>query len=105
VPADDNPYVVAQSPIAPSSEEAVRRSANLAAIMAGVALLVISLAAPVAAYFGHKALAGIKRDGVGEQHRGAAMVGVVFGWIMVLVLVLVDIPQTVKDFQHLVRRP
>jgi hypothetical protein len=81
----------------------VRRNANVAVVMAAIAFLAITLTAPLAVYYGHKALRSIKRDRVGLQHRGAALVGVVFGWFLVAVLLLADIPMTVKAALELSR--
>ena len=56
----------------------------------GVAgLLCTSLLAPVAAYLGHKCLGRMRRQGVGLEHRGAALVGTTLGWLGNVYLVLV----------------
>jgi hypothetical protein len=93
----DNPYT-ARAPVAPSAEETVRRNANAAVIMAGLGLFILGVTAPLAIYFGHAALRTMKRDKVGLQHRGAALVGVLFGCVLLLFLLIVEIPTIVRDY-------
>ena len=98
-----NPYTVSADagPSIPA-EQAIRRNANLAAIFAAVAVLFLPLAAAVAVFLGHTALSAMKRTGVGQQHRGAALVGVVLGWIW-LPFLLLQLLVTVGDVRALFR--
>jgi hypothetical protein len=82
VMATGNPYAAA-APGGPAvlSEEDIRRAANRSAVFAAVAVFVVSIVAPVAVLQGHRALSAMKKSGLGQQHRGAALVGVVLGWL------------------------
>jgi hypothetical protein len=96
VSAPDNPYAVGTERPSGPSEEAIRRQANAAALLAGGALLFGTLLAPLAVYFGHRSLSAMRRHRLGLQHRGAAMAGVVFGWLLVAFL-LMGLPALVHE--------
>lgn len=85
-----NPYAPAAAPHGPAllSEEGIRRAANRAAVFAVLAVFILSIAAPVAVLHGHRALSAMKKSSLGQQHRGAALVGVVLGWLWTPVLLL-----------------
>jgi hypothetical protein len=78
-----NPYATTAAPdgLSLAPEEGIRRAANRAAVWTALAVFVVSLAAPVAVLYGHRALSAMKRSGLGGQHRGAALVAVVLGWM------------------------
>jgi hypothetical protein len=104
VPGADNPYTVSvDAGRGAASEEGIHKTANLAAIWAAVAVLVFTPAAPLAVFFGHRALSSIKRAGLGLQHRGAALVGVVLGWLMVP-LFLLQVLNIANDVRSLLSR-
>jgi hypothetical protein len=91
VTADSNPYAATSAAPGGStllSEEDVRRAANRSVVFAALAVFVVSLAAPVAVVLGHRALSAMKKSGLGQQHRGAALAGVVIGWVWMPFLVL-----------------
>jgi hypothetical protein len=99
--AAGNPYAATAAPHGPAllSEEGVRRAANRAAVFALLAVFIVSIAAPVAVLHGHRALSAMKKGDLGQQHRGAALVGVVLGWLWmpVLLLELVKLAGDVRD--------
>jgi hypothetical protein len=96
-----NPYAPGTAADAPPPPETwVRRAANLAVLSTVLAVFGASLFAPFAVYFGHKALSSMKRDRLGLQHRGAAMVGVVFGWVLT-VLLIVQLPELLREIREL----
>jgi hypothetical protein len=101
VTAAGNPYAASVAPGGQAllSEEGIRRAANRSAVFAALAVFVVSLAAPVAVLHGHRALSAMKRSGLGQQHRGAALVGVVLGWVWMpfFVLQLVTLAGDLRD--------
>jgi len=88
VTQEQNPYSPGASQTEPLAEQ-IRRQSTWAAALGVAGLLCTSLLAPVAVYLGHKCLERIRRQGVGDEHRGAALVGATLGWIGNVYLVLV----------------
>ena len=61
--------------------EQIRRGSTWAAVLGVAGLLISSLIAPYAAYRGHQCLRRILQENIGFEHRGAALVGAILGWL------------------------
>lgn len=92
---EQNPYRPATGESEPIAEQ-IRRRSTWAAALGIVGLTCIALASPVAVYLAHKCLRQIRRLNVGLEHRGAARVGAVLGWVGTAYSVVV----TVMDLQR-----
>lgn len=61
--------------------EQIRKQANWAASLGVAGFLCMPVVAPFAVYLGHRSLGAIRRSEAGLEHRGAARVGVILGWL------------------------
>ena len=90
---EQNPYSPATQQTEPLAEQ-IRRQSTWAAALGVAGLLIALLFAPFAVYLGHKCLGRIRAQGVGLEHRGAALVGATLGWLgsaYFVIVVLVEV--------------
>ena len=83
-----NPYQSAVDAVPPLDADEVRKNANRAAILAALGVFLFPLFGLAAWFFGRTALRTIQTIQAGHEHRAAAQLGIVAGWISVLMLLL-----------------
>jgi hypothetical protein len=84
---EPNPYSPTIHGAVPVVQQ-IRQQATWAAVLGVLSLLCLSFLGPFAVYFGHVCLRRIRQSNVGLEHRGAAQVGAILGWLGSAMLVV-----------------